>query len=135
MEKCFWCGNATPKTKNGWVQYPLRSIGTAILFCSKKCLAAASVKGQGKCLDANKIAAKQRRHQQKEKAEIMSDLMRKEKLGNEDLAVMTQCLSAKQKKVLAIVGLANMSWAVHGNPKQLMVNIHKMMMEFSHGKK
>jgi len=123
-KKCFWCGSETPKTKKGWLLYSFTHHQVPdIDFCSKECLAAATVDGKGTCLDANKLAAKQSRITRKKKIDTLSNLTQKEKLCNEDLAQLYGCLNAKQRKFLAVVGLANISWMVHGVPKQIMAKI------------
>jgi len=127
-EECFWCKSKTPKIKKGWILYKFQNFPNhPLLFCSKKCLSRATVDGKGNCLSINKIAAKQRRINNSKNKENMRVLIQKEKLNDEDLAQLFLCLSAKQKKFLAGVGLAHMSWSVNGNPKMLMDKIDQII--------
>jgi len=52
------------------------------------------------------------------------DLLQKEKLAIEDLIPFYECLTAKQKKALAFVGLVHMSCDVHKNPRILLEKIN-----------
>ena len=124
-EECFWCKSQTPKTKKGWIPYYFQNFPqNSLLFCSKKCLSSATVDGKGKCLSVNKIAVKQRRDNKKKNSLKMHELMQKEQLNNADTVQLFLRLSAKQKKVLALIGLAQMSWAAHGNPEKLLNEIN-----------
>jgi len=130
MDKnCCWCGSKSAKQKTGFIPYNFQHIDKPIYFCSKKCLSDATLDGEGKILDAGKWARKKSRDLQKLKLNRKNALMQKDKLNNEDLGCLFSCLSAKQKKFLAIVGLSNMSWLVHGNPAQLIKKIDDGVME------
>jgi len=130
MDKnCCWCGSKSAKQKTGFIPYHFSHIDKTVYFCSKKCLSEATIDGKGKILDAEKWAMKKCRDIQKQKLDIKNALMQKDKLSNEDLGTLFSCLSAKQKKLLAVVGLANISWSVHGNPVQLIKKINDGVKE------
>jgi hypothetical protein len=60
------------------------------------------------------------------KLRLTDSLLGQEKLKKDDLALLFPLLTAKQKKVLALAGLANMWQAAGGDPKHLMDGIKKL---------
>ena len=123
MDKtCLWCGSETAKTTKGWIPFRAhnKTVPDIFHFCSKKCQAAATYKGKGTTLDLNKLAEKHRRNNQKKKSTKINKIMQKGKLSNEDLTQLFLCLTAKQKKVLSLIGLAQTSWLVERNPVELL---------------
>jgi len=125
---CLWCFKEKLDGESWFFEFDQSS---DFHFCSKKCLTAASVKrGKDKHIDMEKIrkhAGKLLREKKRcWKTKDMTRLMAQEKIGNEDIPLLFSLLTARQKKVLAIVGLSNLSWSVHGNPNQLMEKIESL---------
>jgi hypothetical protein len=56
----------------------------------------------------------------------MDSLLTQEKLNNEGLALLFSLLTVRQKKAIALIGLSQLSWAVHGDPKQLLKKIESL---------
>ena len=106
-KKCLWCGSEIANTKEGWVPFHFhnKNVPEIIFFCSKKHLAAATYQGKGLCLDINKIAKNQRNINKKKESAQMAEIMQKEKLDKKDMQQLFLCLTAKQKKALALIGL------------------------------
>jgi len=120
-KKCLYCGSKRAKRKAGFIPYWNSRVKEKFYFCSEKCLSQVTSDSVEKCFDVERRML--RKAQISQERERKNALMQKDKLNNEDLGCLFSYLSAKQKKFLAVVGLSNMSWAVHGNPVQLIKKI------------
>jgi ribosomal protein L24E len=126
---CSWCLKVIEKEALGTIEFPKQD---GLFFCSKKCLEHAVFKRQGKKdINYDKLCShtKQviRRQNSNIKSQWLDSLMRKRKLDNEDLALLHSYLTPRQIKVISVVGLANLSWAVGGSPEQLMIKIENLV--------
>ena len=124
---CLWCFKEQKKDEPGWFEFPQAS---DYFFCSEECFNHATVKRRGlKCLDIDKIkkhAHQVRRERSRtQKSRFMASLMEQKELKSQDLSELFTLLTARQKNALAVIGLSNVSWSVHANPKRLMDEIEK----------
>jgi hypothetical protein len=124
---CPWCFKKKKQEEPDWFEFPEKS---GFFFCSKQCLSHAMIKRGGiKYIDFEKIRKHsyqiRRERNRAAKSRLMASLSDREKLSNEDLAALFSCLTPKQKTALAMIGLAHVSWSVHGNPKQLKAEVEK----------
>jgi hypothetical protein len=133
MEKiyCLWCFKEREQGEPGWFEFPENS---GCFFCSEECCTHVTVKRRGlKCIDFDRI--KKHAHQLRRernrtrKSHFMNSLLAQDKLSNEDIALLLGFLTAKQKKAVTIIGLAQLSWAVHNNPKRLMEKLENLAKE------
>jgi ribosomal protein L24E len=122
---CLWCDSAKPATKAGWIKY-LFSNGTAVRFCSKKCLASATLGGKGKILDAGKIAALFRRRKRSAVSARLKRVLEKDRMDEEDYGPFFGGLGAKQKRTLALVGLATLMGQFFYNPEKILAEIDRI---------
>jgi hypothetical protein len=68
-----------------------------------------------------------RRQNSNAKSQRLAFLLEKEKLDKGNLATLHNLLTPKQKLVLSLIGLANLSWSVRGEPKKLMAKIDDLV--------
>jgi hypothetical protein len=124
---CLWCGSTKPAAKAGWIEHSLPSgAGIKFHFCSRKCLASATLSGKGRTLDIGRIAA---HRQQKERRQILSrfkEILQKDRMSESDFPVFFLALSAKQKRTLALIGLTSMATGFARNPKRILAEINRL---------
>jgi hypothetical protein len=126
---CLWCFKEKKQDEPGWFNFPEPS---DFFFCSEECLNHATVKRRGlKCIDFGKVEKHARQLQRDlnlaKKMQIKVSLLRQKKLNKEDLSVLFNVLTAKQKTVLALIGLTHLSWSVHNEPEKLMAEIDNLV--------
>jgi ribosomal protein L24E len=126
---CSWCFKVIEKEESGIIELPKQS---GLFFCSEKCLDHVTFKYRDrKNIDYDKLQkhAKQviRRQNSNAKSQRLASLLGKEKLDKEDLALLCNLLTPKQKFVLSLIGLSNLSWSVHNEPKKLMAKIDALV--------
>jgi hypothetical protein len=117
------------KEEPGIIKFPKQN---GLFFCSEECLDYATFENRSKKdIDYDKLQkhTKQfiRRQNSSAKSQRLAFLLGKEKLDKENLATLHNLLTPKQKLVLSLIGLANLSWAVHGDPKKLMTKIDDLV--------
>jgi hypothetical protein len=126
---CYWCLKQIKTDSLGIIQL---SNDRDIFFCSKECADHATIKIKGKKeIDFNLIRKHanqiKRKQEREKKSRLLSSILKKEKLNSGDLAALHCLLNPKQRLVLAIVGLSNLSWAVHREPKALITKIDDLV--------
>ena len=126
-KKCACCGGK-PEGKDGWISFTT-FLGT-IYFCSMNCLTSGIFCNKRKHTDAKKIITRYRQNNKKEKASKWNALMQKKELSYADLVPFFECLTAKQKKVLALIGLVHSSCDVNKNPQLLLDKINISVKNF-----
>jgi hypothetical protein len=122
---CLWCDSTKPATKAGWVERPLTRDFT-VYFCSKKCLTTATVNGRGEVLDVCKIAARQKQKERKAVKVQFQEIIKKNRMDEEDYAIFFQGMSAKQKQALALMGLGGLIAKCFRNPKKILAEIDRL---------
>jgi hypothetical protein len=122
---CLWCDRPKPATKAGWIEHFL-SPDFKVCFCSKKCLIAATFKGKGKSLDVCKIRARQKQKERKTISEQFKKILNKNRMDENDYAIFFQAMSAKQKHVLALLGLGGLIAKCFRNPKRILAEIDRV---------
>jgi len=126
---CYWCLKELKTESPGSIEFPK---DRGIFFCSKECVDHATIKIRGKKeLDFSKIQKHanqiKRKQYRDKKAGLLDSILKKEKLNNEDLAILHGLLNPKQRIALTMVGLSQLSWAVHGEPKALIAKIDDLV--------
>jgi hypothetical protein len=122
---CLWCDRTKPATKAGWIEHRI-SHDTQAHFCSKKCLAQATLKGRGVVLDIPKLAARRRRKERGAMKAHFKEILEMDRLDDKDFSVFFLALSAKQKQVLACMGLGSLMGRFRRNPKKMLAEIERV---------
>jgi len=126
---CYWCFKELKTESPGIIEFQKDS---GVFFCSKECVDHATTKTRGKReLDFSKIKKHanqiKRKNERDKKSRLLDFILKKEKLNSEDLAILHGLLNPKQRLVLIMVGLTNLSWAVHSKPKALIAKIDDLV--------
>ncbi|MDR1176626.1 MAG: hypothetical protein LBK83_14275 [Treponema sp.] len=121
---CLWCDRTKPATKAGWIEHHLTHF--TVYFCSKNCLTSATLDGKGIILDAGKLGL---HHKQKKRAAakaLFKEILEKDRMDPKDMPAFLLAMSAKQKQVLACVGLASLMGRCYRNPKKILAEIDRL---------
>jgi hypothetical protein len=121
---CLWCDSEKPATKAGWIEHPLGGGEITVYFCSKKCLKAASYKGRGGSLDGRKLAARQRQKERGAMKAQFREILKKDKMDEEDYVPFFMSLSEKQKQQLSYMGYGYLLGKCRGDPRNIIEELN-----------
>jgi hypothetical protein len=79
--------------------------------------------GKGKILDIQKLAVHRNQKERKAIISQFKEVLKKDRMDKGDYGIFFQALSAKQKRTLALMGLASLMGRFSYNPQKILAEI------------
>jgi hypothetical protein len=72
------------------------------------------------------LAARQRQKERREIKEQFKEILEKDRMDEKDFATFFLAMSAKQKRLLAVMGLGSLIGKFYRNPKKILAEIERL---------